>query len=109
MTVQPFSDNIRRRKTIIKSFLIRILRRKLAKTLQLKIKKNKNKRCRKTATLRFKILRKPRRYIMDEKEIIIKGKPNLDKLDKTEAKHFYSTLLSVILEYYEKTVTDKTK
>ena len=36
---------------------------------------------------------------MDEKEIIIKGKPNLDKLDKTEAKHFYSMLLSVILEY----------
>ena len=46
---------------------------------------------------------------MDEKEIIIKGTPNLDKLDKTEAKHFYSTLLSVILEYYEKTVTDKAK
>ena len=47
--------------------------------------------------------------VANEKEIIIKGKPNLDKLDKTEAKHFYSTLLSVILEYYEKTVTDKTK
>ena len=46
---------------------------------------------------------------MDEKEIIIKGKPNLDKLDKTEAKHFYSTLLNVILEYYEKTVTDRAK
>ena len=46
---------------------------------------------------------------MDKKEIIIKGKPNLDKLDKTEAKHFYSTLLNVILEYYEKTVTDKAK
>ena len=44
---------------------------------------------------------------MDEKEIIIKGKTNLDKLDKTEAKHFYSTLLSVVLEYYEKTVTDR--
>lgn len=44
---------------------------------------------------------------MDEKEIIIKGKPNLDKLDKTEAKHFYSTLLCIILEYYEKTVTDR--
>lgn len=44
---------------------------------------------------------------MDEKEIIIKGKPNLDKLDKTEAKHFYSTPLSVVLEYYEKTVTGR--
>lgn len=46
---------------------------------------------------------------MDKKEIIIKGKPNLDKLDKTEAKHFYSMLLSVILEYYEKTATDRAK
>lgn len=46
---------------------------------------------------------------MDEKEIIIKGKPNLDKLDKTEAKNFYSMLLSVILEYYEKAVTDRAK
>lgn len=46
---------------------------------------------------------------MDGKEIIIKGKPNLEKLDKTEAKHFYSMLLSVILEYHEKTVTDRAK
>lgn len=46
---------------------------------------------------------------MDEKKVIIKGKPNLDKLDKTEAKNFYSTLLSVILEYYEKTVSDRAK
>ncbi len=38
---------------------------------------------------------------MKERKIITIGCPNLDTLTKTEAKIFYSTLLSAVIEYYK--------
>lgn len=38
---------------------------------------------------------------MKERKIITIGRPNLNALTKTEAKIFYSTLLSAVIEYYK--------